>query len=342
EVDGAPWSSRDLRQTDTVFEADGVSLSGRLIEPAGAGPETPLVIFAHGSERSGWLDTHRDPYQMVGRGLSVFVYDKRGTGASGGDYSQNVPRLAADLALAAAEAQRLAEGRFGRLGLIGLSQGGWVAPYAARAAGASFVAVGYGLAVDILEEDAAEVERALRAAGYGPEVIAQARQITQATARIATTGTEGSVRALEPLRARFAGQPWLAHVEGDFTGILFNATTEEILTEIWPYFASLNVDWSVDPVEVIRGVSVPQLWVLAGEDREAPVGLTLERLDALKREGQDLTVMVFPDTDHGMWAFEQQDDGTRAFTRIAPGYYDLLADWARGALDGPYGNAEWR
>ena len=204
------------------------------------------------------------------------------------------------------------------------------------------MAVGYGLAVDILEEDAAEVERALRAAGYGPEVIAQARQITQATARIATTGTEGSVRALAPLRARFAGQPWLAHVEGDFTGILFNATTEEILTEIWPYLASLNVDWSVDPVEVIRGVSVPQLWVLAGEDREAPVGLTLERLDALKREGQDLTVMVFPDTDHGMWAFEQQDDGTRAFPRIAPGYYDLLADWARGALDGPYGNAERR
>ncbi|MEO0330545.1 MAG: alpha/beta hydrolase, partial [Bacteroidota bacterium] len=94
-----------------------------MIEPAVAGPETPLVIFAHGSERSGWLDTHRDPYQMVGRGLSVFVYDKRGTGASGGDYSQNVPRLAADLALAAAEAQRLAEGRFGRFGLIGLSQG---------------------------------------------------------------------------------------------------------------------------------------------------------------------------------------------------------------------------
>lgn len=341
-VGGESWPRIDIQQTDLVFEVDGAMLSGRLMEPLQAGPETPLVVYAHGSERFGWLDSHRDPYQMVGRGVSVFVYDKRGTGTSGGNYSQNVPRLADDLVAAAAEAKRLAEGRFGRFGLVGLSQGGWVVTYAAEETGADFLAIGYGLAVDILEEDAAEVELALREAGYGPAEIAHARRITQATALIATSGTEESVRALEPLRAEFAGQPWLAHVQGDFTGLLFNATTDEILTQIAPYFDSFQIDWSIDPVAVVQQVRVPQLWVLAGSDREAPVDLTLDRLQALQSTGQELTVVVFPQTDHGMWEFETLQDGTRSHTHITPRYYDLLADWSHGELVGTYGTAELR
>lgn len=338
-ANGDLLAPQELRVTDTVFDADGVPLAGRLIEPPGADVGTPLVVYAHGSERWGWLDSVRDPYHMVGRGLSVFIYDKRGTGASGGRYSQNIPRLARDLAFAAAEARRLAENRFGRFGLIGLSQGGWVATSAADAADAEFVVVGYGLLADILEEDAAEVELALREAGYGPEVIAQGRRITDATARIATTGSQEAVRALEPLRVEFGEKLWIGHVEGDFTGLLFHATTEEILTQLGPYFESLDVDWSIDPVAVVREIDVPQLWVLAGADREAPVSLTLDRLRKLQHDGQDVAVAVFPETDHGMWEFEMREDGTRDFTRITPGYYDLIADWTKGELSGTYGTA---
>ncbi|MEL6426568.1 MAG: alpha/beta fold hydrolase, partial [Pseudomonadota bacterium] len=296
-------------------------------------------VYAHGSERSGWIDHVPDPYQMVARGISVFVFDKRGTGQSGGRYSQNIPRLASDLVFASGEARRLAGERFGRFGFIGLSQGGWVAPYAAAAAGAEFVAVGYGLVASILEEDAAEIDLALREAGYGSDVIRQARRITDATARIATTGSEEAVRALEPLRAEFAEQPWIAHVEGDFTGLLFNATTEEILTSLGPYFESLDVDWSVDPVAVVAEVTVPQLWVLAGADREAPIDLTLDRLRTLQEEREDMTVAVFPEADHGMWEFETGEGDARNYTRIASGYYDLVADWILGDLSGPYGSA---
>lgn len=339
-ADGTFMARQDLRVTDTVFDADGVGLAGRLIERPGANADTTLVVYAHGSESSAWLDRVRDPYQMVGRGLSVFVYDKRGTGASGGTYVQNVPRLAADLAIASTEARRLADTRFGRFGLIGLSQGGWVAPYAAETAGAEFVIVGYGLLASILEEDAAEIEFALREAGYGPEVIAQARRITDATALVATTASEEAVRALEPLRTEFASAPWIAHVEGDFTGLLFNATTEQIVTRLGPFLQGLDVDFSIDPVEVVDSVDVPQLWVLAGADQEAPVDLSLNRLQELRQGGLDLTTAVFPQTDHGMWEFEMRADGTRDFIRITPGYYDLVADWAKGDLNETYGTAE--
>ncbi|MEL6598283.1 MAG: alpha/beta fold hydrolase [Pseudomonadota bacterium] len=338
-ADGAHLPRQPLRISDTTFDAEGTPLRGRLIEPMDAGANTPLVVYAHGSERSGWIDHVPDPYQMVARGISVFVFDKRGTGQSGGRYSQNIPRLASDLVFASGEARRLAGERFGRFGFIGLSQGGWVAPYAAAAAGAEFVAVGYGLVASILEEDAAEIDLALREAGYGSDVIRQARRITDATARIATTGSEEAVRALEPLRAEFAEQPWIDHVEGDFTGLLFNATTEEILTSLGPYFESLDVDWSVDPVAVVAEVTVPQLWVLAGADREAPIDLTLDRLRTLQEEREDMTVAIFPEADHGMWEFETGEGDARNYMRIASGYYDLVADWILGDLSGPYGSA---
>ena len=34
---------------------------------------------------------------------------------------------------------------------------------------------------------------------------------------------------------------------------------------------SKDTNWNHDPVAVIRKVETPMLWVLAGEDREAPV-----------------------------------------------------------------------
>ncbi len=149
--------------------------------PRGAGKNTPLVFYAHGSENRGWVDSARDPYQMVGRGVSVFVYDKRGTGLSKGEYTQNFPRLADDLVAASREAKRLADGRYGRFGLVGLSQGGWIVPLAAARAKAEFLGIGYGLVVDIAEQDAAQVTKELRERGYGDDIIAKARTVTDIT-----------------------------------------------------------------------------------------------------------------------------------------------------------------
>lgn len=159
---GETWDRKPIKVTDTRFETNNAILAGQLLEPVNAGAETPLVIIAHGSEELGWIEAVPDLYQMVGRDVSVFVYDKRGTGLSTGQYSQNFPELADDLVAASEEAKSMADGRFG---LFGLSQGGWIAPLAAKRSGADFVGIGYGLVVDILEEDAAQVELELTEKG---------------------------------------------------------------------------------------------------------------------------------------------------------------------------------
>lgn len=336
----ALWPQIAIVETDTTFTSHGTQLAGRLLEPPGAGPHTPLVIYAHGSESTGWIDSARDPYQMVGRGISVFVYDKRGTGRSSGEYTQNFPRLADDLVAASAEAKRLASGRFGRFGLLGLSQGGWIAPLAAERAGAQFIGIGYGLVVDIREEDAAQVALELVQAGYGDEVLARARVITDATARIVSSGYQDGLEELDAARDRFANESWYDLVQGEYTGTLMGMSTDELRENGIPFYDSLEIDWSLDPVQVLSQVTVPQLWVLAAEDREAPIDLTLQRLSMLREQGQEIAVYLFPGTDHGMWEFDQAEDGSRAYTRIVAGFYDLMADWARGTLGTQYGTAQ--
>ena len=336
------WDKVQLRETNTVFSSKGVQLAGRLIEPPDAGADTALVVYAHGSEATAWIDRARDPYQMVGRGLSVFVYDKRGTGASEGAYNQNFPLLADDLVAAAHEARRLAQGRFGRFGLFGLSQGGWIAPLAAERAGAEFIGIGYGLAVDLLEEDAAQVELELREAGYGDDVVAKARSITDATALIASSGYTQGLVELDQARERYGAEPWFSKIQGGFSGVILSIPTDELRANGIPQFNHLDIDWSLDPVEVLSQVQVPQLWALAADDREAPIEQTLQRLQSLRDQGSDIRIFVFPDTDHGMRTYEQSESGQRRFLHVVPGFYDLMADWAKGELTGRYGQADPR
>ena len=333
------WTLRPIQITDTKFQTSGAVLAGQLLEPTGSKENTPLVVFAHGSEESGWIGAVPDLYQMVGRGVSVFVYDKRGTGQSTGQYSQNFPELARDLVAASTEAKKLADGRFGRFGLIGLSQGGWIAPMAAGRAEADFVGVGYGLVVDILEEDAAQVELELREAGHGEEIVAIGRQITNVTGRLAVSNYQDGLDDLDELKKSYGEEPWFQSLRGGFSGVLLNMSTDQLREDGIPMFDRLNIDWSLKPMDVLRDVDVPQFWALAKDDREAPVDTTLERLLKLRSEGQSITIHMFPDTDHGIRTFTQSEDGTRTYTGVSDGFYDLMADWAKGELNPPYGDS---
>lgn len=333
------WPRVAIAETNTQFEADGVMLVGRLMGAPGASKKTPLVVYAHGSEEGGWIDRARDPYQMVGRGVSVFVYDKRGTGGSQGKYTQNFPRLADDLVVAAREAKRLADGRYGRFGLVGLSQGGWIVPLAAGRSQAEFIGIGYGLAVDIAEEDAAQVTMELRERSYSDDIVAKGRTITAVTARIVKSGYREGLDELESMQQQFGKTPWFAAIKGAYTGVFLNMSVDLIRKNGMPRFDSWHVDWSQDPMQVLRTVTVPQLWVFAKEDRQAPIGQSLERLTMLRKQGNPITMVVFPETEHGMWNYEQAPDFSRKHTRVAAGFYDLMADWAKGSMNGKYGNS---
>jgi hypothetical protein len=179
----------------------------------------------------------------------------------------------------------------------------------------------------------------LTEAGYGDDVLAIGKQITDVTGRLAVSNYQDGLEELDALKAQYGDAPWFSGLQGGFSGVLLNMSSDELRENGIPMFDRLNIDWSLKPMDVLRDVDVPQYWALAEEDREAPVGTTLERLLTLRAEGQDITIHMFPETDHGIRTFVQSDDGTRTYTGVADGFYDLMADWAKGELSPPYGNS---
>lgn len=323
---------------DTTFQSHGIALAGRLVLPKGKG-KLPVVVLLHGAERDSALTGYSLQRLLPAQGIGVFVYDKRGTGTSGGSYSQDFELLADDAVAAVREARRLAGARAGRVGYQAGSQGGWVAPIAAGRTPVDFVIVCFGLAVSVIDEDQQEVEIEMREKGHSPEEIAQALEVARAAEVVIASGFTEGFQEFEAVRARYRDAPWYGDLHGNFTYLLLPHSEAELRA------LAAKFDWGTpfhhDPMPTLRAGTVPQLWILGGEDYEAPSAETRRRLEALIAEGRPFTVAYYPRAEHGMTLFETAADGTRLSTRYAPGYFALIRDFARdGRLHGAYGDAE--
>lgn len=336
------WPRLDFIETPTRYLANGIEFFGRLIEPVHTAGKPPLVVFAHGSGDAAMASGVGRPWPysfdfLAAQGVSVFIFDKRGTGESGGTFNMNFHRLASDLAAASTEARRIAAGRFGRFGLYGVSQGGWVAPLAAKEAGADFIIVAVGAVYSPIEEDSEEVVMELRRKGYGEDILAMARHVTDATGAVRASNHETGFERLAEVKKLYGDEPWFSEINGEFTGWMLKASDAELRA----YANPREIPWQHDAVAVLRSVSVPQLWMLAGEDDEAPSHLTIERLRMLQGEGKPIQMVVFPNTDHSLLEFVDRPDGTRSYTVFPEGLFRLDADWAKGCLNPPYGSANF-
>jgi len=335
------WTRVPLKMTEVKFNSHGATLSGVLIEPPTPGPH-PLVVFVHGSERYSPLKIYY-PYLFASYGISVFAYDKRGTGQSEGEYTQNFELLADDAAAALREARKLDAGRFSKAGFFGGSQGGWVAPLAATRSPADFVAVGFGLISSPIEEDRDQVADDLREKGFGKEDIAQALELAAAASNIAASHFTSGFEKLDALKRRYSAEPWYRYVKGEYTGAMLKETDADLRRVGQPVFDNVELIWNYDAPAVIRRLKFPLLWVFAEKDREAPPEVTFQRLSALRSAGADITIYSFPNTDHGIYEFKQAPDGSRAVTRIAAGYFPLVTDWIKATpLKAQYGTARKR
>lgn len=325
-----------LQVRETNFQSRGVGLAGRLVMPLGDGA-VPLAVVLHGSEDYSARLYYPEQYRLPAQGIAVFVYDKRGTGDSEGEYTQDFYLLAADAAAALDEARRLAGTRAARVGLVGGSQAGWIAPLAATQAPVDFLLVGYGMAEGPLAEDAGEVRQSLIDRGYGADVLAQAKEITDATGRVIASDYREGFDALAAAKAKYRDALWYGEIRGEFTQDFLEYPN--LVIRIVGRFYDQGTSWAYDPMPTLRQVAAPQLWILAAEDREAPHHETLRRLAGLQREGLPIVTAVFPDTDHGILEFELRD-GERVSTRYAEGYYPMMVEWIRsGTVTGPYGRA---
>ena len=300
------------REEEVRFRNGDVALSGTLYVPSGEGPH-PAVVFVHGDGP----DT-REGYRFFAdlfarRGVAALIYDKRGAGASEGDWRQSRFRDLADDALAGV---RLLRSRSHidpeQIGLWGGSQGGWIAPLAAsRSNEVAFLIIKSGPAVRPAQLATYKSVTRVRDAGFPPEVVQRVTALMNLQFDILRTGKGWEGLDAEVRKVR--NEPWYRHV-----AVMRHSAWDSS----WMNYGE---DIDFDPVPVFEKLDIPVLSLLGELDGETPVGETVATLERIKGEGsKDFTVKVFPGADHQIEL--PRRDGNRP--RYAPGYLDTMVNWS--------------
>lgn len=322
---------------ETQFASGGVTLAGRLVLPAGTA-RVPIVVLVHGAEHDSARELFALQRLFPANGIGAFVYDKRGTGGSGGAYTQDYLMLANDAIAAMREARRLAGARAGRVGYQAGSQGGWVAPLAATIEPVDFVVVGFGLAVSPLEEDRSAIVLDMTRNGYGTDVVAKAMDVADATAAVLLSDFRDGYDKVAAVRAKYGNEPWFKRVHGNVTFYILEHTEAELRTQGPTLLPGVPLQY--DPMPVLRNLRTPQLWVLGADDIDAPSAETARRLATLAASGMPITTAMFPNAEHGIYEYITAADGTRLSTRQPDGYFRMMCDFIRdGRLRPAYGTA---
>lgn len=163
---GAPAQSAASEQpppapVDLLLKSGDVTLAATLKFPTTGRAPFPAIVLAHGSGRITRDDMRFLVDRFLALGLAVLSYDKRGVGASTGEYvnvgtarSIEVFDYLADDALAgvaALKSRKDIDAR--RIGLGGMSQAGWIIPLAAsKSSDVAFLVILSGPAVTVGEE----------------------------------------------------------------------------------------------------------------------------------------------------------------------------------------------
>lgn len=112
---------------------EGVKLYYELDLPTRGTKPFPLVVLSHDSSRSSAANSMKFAKPLLERGIAVLRNDKRGVGKSQGKFSKSVSdlALAGDLESLVEFGKRQPEIDTKRIGLVGISQAGFVIPVAA-------------------------------------------------------------------------------------------------------------------------------------------------------------------------------------------------------------------
>ncbi|HEY5106421.1 MAG TPA: alpha/beta fold hydrolase [Caulobacteraceae bacterium] len=279
------------------FESPGAhaTLAGTLTVPRGPG-SYPAVVLIAGSgpnDRDETIFGHK-PFWVLAdylsrRGIAVLRYDKRGIGASSGDYAHaSSLDFAADAAAAVAWLRGRPEINHAKIGLIGHSEGGIIAPIVAdRDPAIAFIVLlaGPGLnGEEILKLQGPLVERA---AGAGPEKIAENQALNArlyAIVKSAKTQAEIEAKA-RPLLAEAAAKAGLPSTALD-------AQAGAISSDWFRFFLTY------DPLPALREVRCPVLALAGSKDLQVPAAENLPLLRQALAANPDATVEELPGLNH--------------------------------------------
>jgi dienelactone hydrolase len=318
----APSDRRNTSEEAVRFVSGNITLAGTLVLPDGT-QRHPAVVLFHGSgpqERD--LFTAR---WFAAEGVAAFAYDKRGVGESGGNF-RTVPFMdVCDDGLAAvAYLKSRHEIDPKRIGVWGLSQGGWLGPLAAsRSADVSFVIAVSGPGVSPGEQMIVYYANELRARGVAETDIQEASILRREIYSYLFDG-KGYEKAKADLNQARA-KPWYNEVRTQQDNLFEPFQKPSELTERDnPNAVRFAREMHYDPVPALQVLRVPALFLFGDQDQLIPVEKSVEVIrQVLTQSGhRDFTIRVFPNVDHSMRLTTNGAEGT-----LDPEYLATMRTW---------------
>jgi len=317
--DASPRTARRVeieKREDVGFSSGGVRLAGTLISPKTAGRH-PAIILVHGSgaeDREYMLPFARF---LIRHGVAVLGYDKRGVGGSTGDWNiASFDDLAGDVVAAFEYLRTRKDIERSRIGLLGVSQAGWVMPLAAiRAKDIAFLISVSGAGVSPAETTIDEAEREMAAGGLPPPAIQRIVGLMKLQYEFARTGRgwEEYAAARAQIVARMGSAP------SNFPG-----------TPNDPYWQFIRRLYFYDPAPILRQLQTPVLALFGEMDDNILAEKNKNAWEAALKAGnnRDYTLRIIPKADHLQLEAKTGSNAEMAsLQRFAPTYFATVQDW---------------
>ena len=284
-------------------------LAGSIAGPVDPPEPPPAVLLLQGSgpserDADGYFEPIRRTF--VEHGFAVAAFDKPGCGESSGDWREHALMARADQVRAVLTSlSERGDIDGSRIGVWGQSQGGWLAQIVAATANPAFAISNSGPSITVEAQNLFGFEHTLRTAGRSELEIDRALDHLHQVHDAARRGDDyDTVRA--QLLAPAESEPWSEYF-----------TVDDAVD--WEFTVKL-VQEAYDPIENLARVRCPYLAIFGGHDVLVPAWSGAQETGAALTACDDATVVVYPHGDHRI-----QIDGPLDF---APGYLDLLGDWA--------------
>ena len=336
----APRSKR-IREEEVRFESDGLTLAGRLVLPSGDGhhPGVAMIFGDHPSNRNSGGGVIARIFAL--NGIASLVYDRRGTGASEGNWREATWIDLEDDALAALKFLRSRKDINGeQVGLWGISSGGGVAgKVASRSKETAFlITVSSGLPGSTESGDKVQAEATLRADGLSQEEVREA--LTFLDLRREFIKSDKSWDEFQKVFLKVRERKWFYA-----TYMPFDAAESK---DHW-YWRRERRQWEQQQQRAhhlsANTIDCPFLSIGGGLDVYAELEnhqgkrlLAAEEIaeEMFKRAGNtDYTFKTFPNGGHSLWLRETTNLMTDlpAITTYVPGYFDTMINWILERVD---------
>ena len=322
--------------------AAGVTLAGTLTVPPGDGPFTAAVLIAGSgpNDRDETILRHKLflvlADDLTRRGIAVLRYDKRGIGKSTGNYALATSRdFAEDARAAFAYLKAQPRVNPAKIGLIGHSEGGLIAPMvAAKSRDVAFLVLlaGTGFSGErIIAEQAALIGKA---EGASDADVAKSQVTEKAVLAVAVhepNADAARIKIEALMRQAFAAAtPAQKKAAGDPT-LLIRAQSAALVSPWFRYFLAY------DPAPTLQQVHCPVLALDGSLDLQVPPAENLAAIGAALKAGgnTDVTTTELPGLNH---LFQTAHTGSpseygKIEETLSPTLLKVVGDWVEKVSD---------